>query len=266
MLLGVPMRGRGEVSNEEWAVLEPLLHFRQRPDGRGRPPQDTRAVLNGVLWILPTGAQWRELPKKYPPYQTCHRRFQQWVRSGQLNKALRALARELHGHGLLPLEAGLLDGTFASAKCEKGGLAVGPTKRGKGTKIMAIAAVTSLPLAVTVDSASPHETKLVEETLAGSFLDELPARLIGDRAYDSDPLDRRLERDYGIELIAPNRENRSQTQDGRELRRYKRRWCVERLFAWLQWFRRLVTRYEYHIENFLGMVRLGCMRIMLRYL
>jgi len=64
----------------------------------------------------------------------------------------------------------------------------------------------------------------------------------------------------------PNRENRSQTQDGRKLRRYERRWCVERLFAWLQWFRRLVTRYEYHIENFLGMVRLGCMRIMLRYL
>jgi transposase len=117
------MRGSGEVSNEEWAALEPLLCFRQRPDGRGRPPQDTRAVLNGVLWILRTGAQWQELPKKYPPYQTCHRRFQQWVRSGQLNKALRALARELHGHGLLALEEGLLDGTFASAK--KGGLAVG---------------------------------------------------------------------------------------------------------------------------------------------
>ena len=110
------MRGRGEVSNEEWALLEPLLRFRQRPDGRGRPPQDTRAVLNGVLWILRTGAQWRELPTKYPPYQTCHRRFQQWVRSGQLDKALRALARELHRHGLLPLEEGLLDGTFASAK------------------------------------------------------------------------------------------------------------------------------------------------------
>jgi len=74
--------------------------------------------------------------------------------TGLSNKALRALARELHSHGLLPLEEGLLDGTFASAK--KGGLAVGPTKRGKGTKIMAIAAVTSLPLAVTVDSASPR--------------------------------------------------------------------------------------------------------------
>ena len=101
------MRGRGEVSTEEWVVLEPLLRFRQRPDGRGRPPQDTRAVLNGVLWILRTGAQWRELPKKYPPYQTCHWRFQQWVRSGQLDKALRALAWELHGHGLLPLEEGM---------------------------------------------------------------------------------------------------------------------------------------------------------------
>jgi transposase len=142
---------------------------------------------------------------------------------------------------------------------------VGPTKRGKGTKITAIAAVTSLPLA-TVDSAAPHETKLVDETLAGSFLDELTARLIGDRAYDSDLLDRRLQRDYGIDLIAPNRKNRSQTQDRRKLRRYKRRWCVERLFALLEWFRRLVTRYEYHVENFLGMVRLGCMRIMLRYL
>lgn len=143
---------------------------------------------------------------------------------------------------------------------------MGPTKRGKGTKIMAIAAVTSLPLAVNVDSASPHESQLVEETLAGSFLDELPARLIGDKAYDSDRLDQQLKQDHDIELIAPNRENRSLTQDGRKLRRYKRRWRIERLFAWLQWFRRLVIRYEYHIENFLGMVRLGCMKIMLRYL
>ena len=131
---------------------------------------------------------------------------------------------------------------------------------------MAVATAASVPLAVTVDSASPHESKLVDETLAGSFLDELPERLIGDKAYDSDPLDRHLAEDYGIEMIAPNRENRSPTQDGRALRRYRRRWAVERLFAWLQWFRRLVTRYEYHADNFLGMLRLGCMKIMLRFL
>ncbi len=148
---------------------------------------------------------------------------------------------------------------------EKGDLAVGKTKRGEGTKIMAIAAANSVPLAVTIDSASPHESKLVTETLAGSFLDELCGKLIDGKAHDSDPLDRHLDKEYGIEMIAPNRENRGKTQDGRPLRRYKKRWVVERLFAWLQWFRRLVTRYEFHAKNFLGMVRLGCMKIMLRF-
>ena len=112
-----------------------------------------------------------------------------------------------------------------------------------------------------IDSVSPHESKLVDETLAGSFLDELREKVIGDKAYDSDPLDRHLDEEYGIEMIAPNRENRSKTQDGRALRRC----VVERLFAWLHWFRRLVVRYEFHAENFLGMVRLGCMKIVLRY-
>src|SRR6516225_4470929 len=110
------MRARGEVSDADWAVLEPLLRFPQRDDGRGRPPADTRAVLNGVLWILRTGAQWRELPPKYPPYQTVHGRFQQGVRSGQLEKALRKLAEKLHAEGRLRPKKRLIDGSFASAK------------------------------------------------------------------------------------------------------------------------------------------------------
>jgi transposase len=149
---------------------------------------------------------------------------------------------------------------------EKRGLAVGPTRRGKGTKIVAVAAGNSLPLAVSVQSASPAECTLVEEVLAGSFLDELPARLIGDKAYDSDGLDQKLKSEYGIELIAPNRRKRSKTQDGRKLRRYRKRWKIERLFAWLHNFRRLVTRWEYHIENFLGFVHLACLHLLLRRL
>jgi transposase len=106
----------------------------------------------------------------------------------------------------------------------------------------------------------------VEEVLAGSFLDELPARLIGDKAHDSDALDKKLADAYDIELIAPNRQRRSQTQDRRKLRRYRRRWKVERLFAWMHHFRRLVTRWEYHIENFLGFVQLACLHLLLRHL
>jgi hypothetical protein len=82
---------------------------------------------------------------------------------------------------------------------QKGGSAVGPTRRGKGTKIVAVAADNSLPLAVFVESASPAECQLVEDVLAGSFLERLPARLIGDKAYESDPLDQKLAAGYGIE-------------------------------------------------------------------
>jgi transposase len=144
---------------------------------------------------------------------------------------------------------------------------VGKTKRGKGTKLMALTDASGVPLAVCAASASAHEVTLVETTLAGSFLDEQPQRLIGDRAYDSDPLDAAL-RQRGIEMIAPHRRNRKKpkTQDGRKLRCYKRRWKIERLFAWLGNFRRLVVRYERRVENYLGFVRLGCIVILLRYL
>lgn len=150
---------------------------------------------------------------------------------------------------------------------QKRGLRVGKTKRGKGCKIMAIADGNGLPIAACVTSASPHEVTLVEETLQETFVLEPPERLIGDKAYDSDPLAERLSTEYDIELIAPNRSNRKvRTQDGRSLRRYSRRWKVERLFAWLHNFRRLVTRYEYHADNFQGMVHLACIIILLRYL
>jgi transposase len=92
-----------------------------------------------------------------------------------------------------------------------------------------------------------------------------PLKLIADKAYDSDRLDAQL-REQGIELIAPNRSRRSQTQDRRALRRYRRRWKIERFFAWIQSFRKITVRWEYHIANFLAFVRLACVVILLRYL
>lgn len=252
------------LTNEQWAVLEPLFTKPPRDDCRGRPELPPRAILDGVLWILRTGARWQDLPERYPAYQTVHRRYQAWVKDGTLEHALEALATNLRDRGGLDLREAYIDGTFSSAK--KRGLCVGKTKRGKGTKIMAIADGNGLPVAICVESASPHEVKLVEATLDAMFVDEMPERLIGDKAYDSDPLDERLQQSRGVALIAPHKENRKKaaTQDGRELRRYKRRWKVERLFAWLHNFRRLVVRYERHADNFLGFVRLGCLVILLR--
>jgi len=128
---------------------------------------------------------------------------------------------------------------------------------------MAMADRSGLPLAAHVESASPHEVTLVEATLEARFIEELPDRLIGDKAYDSDGLDEQLKED-GIEMIAPNRKNRKKTQDGRPLRRYKRRWKVERLIAWLQNSRRVGVRWEFSPENSLGFVQLACILILLR--
>lgn len=108
----------------QWKLLAPLFPPQEmRSDRRGRPFRDPRDVLNGVLWILRTGAPWKDLPDRYPPYQTCHRRYQAWVQDGTLENVLRALAKDLHDRGGLDLRECFIDGSFAAAK--KGGLALG---------------------------------------------------------------------------------------------------------------------------------------------
>jgi len=130
---------------------------------------------------------------------------------------------------------------------------------------MAIADGHGLPLSVSTHEASRHEVKLVEKTLSKRFIKAKPKRMIGDKAYDSDRLDRAM-KVLKVKMIAPHKENRKSTptQDGRELRRYKRRWKVERLFAWIQNFRRCNTRYEYYEANFLGFIQLACIIILIR--
>ena len=109
--------------------------------------------------------------------------------------------------------------------------------------------------------------RLVEAALDERVIADVPERLIGDKAYDSDGLDQKLMQNYGTEMIAPNKSNRRiKTQDGRPLRRFARRWKIERLFAWLFNFRRLVVRYEYHADNFQGFIHLAAAVILLRYL
>ena len=251
-----------DLTHEQWVLIGPFLpKLTRRKDGRGRPWRENRAMLNGILWTLRTGAPWADLPDRYPSYQTCHRRFQQWVRAGVLRSILEVLAQALHDEGYLDLQETFTDGSFAPAK--QGGAGVGKTKRGKGSKIMVIADRRGLPIAVHVESATPHEVTMVHATLA-QFVRQRPVRLIGDNAYESDRLDAALAR-QGVELIAPHRRTRRhRTQDGRPLRRYQRRWKIERLFAWFQNFRRLVVRYERFTENSLGMLPLACCLILLR--
>jgi transposase len=182
-----------------------------------------------------------------------------WSMEGGLGTTV-AEARSPRPHPL-----GRSDGRWYIFLGEKRGESVGKTKRGKGSKIMVLADGRGLPLGAEIASASPHEVKLIEPLLDQRILPIKPRRLIYDLAADSDPLRTRLAK-RGIELVCPHREIRKKppTQDGRKLRRYRRRWKIERSIGWLQNFRRLVTRYEYYAHLFHGFVQLACLIVVMR--
>jgi len=152
------------------------------------------------------------LPQCYPNYKTVHRRFQTWCRNEILRDVLTDIANGLRERGALDEEECFIDATFAMAK--GGGTAIGATKRGKGLKIMAIVDRHGLPLSVSTHAANHHEVRLVQLCFDFYMIEAKPENLIGDRAYDSYPLDEQLRRD-GIEMIAPHRSNRSSRDAGR---------------------------------------------------
>ncbi len=105
------------LSHKQWSYIAPLLpELPKRKDGRGRPWRDSREVLEGILWVLNTGAQWSALPKEYPPYQTCHRRFQQWREAGVMKMLLTALTQDLERSHCVQLHECYIDGSFSAAK------------------------------------------------------------------------------------------------------------------------------------------------------
>jgi transposase len=249
--------------DEQWERIREYFPEENIPEGRpGRKPVPAREVLEAVLWILNTGAQWHMLPQCYPNYKTVHRRFQQWCEREVLREVLTQLANALREQGDIDERESFIDACFASAK--GGGDAIGKTRRGKGVKILAIVDRHGLPLSVSTHAANHHEVTLVQLSFDFYMIEAKPQNLIGDKAYDSDALDQELKKE-GVELIAPHRSNRKlKTQDGRRLRRYTRRWIVERFFAWLQWKRRLLVRWEYYASNFLGFVQLACILMLLK--
>jgi transposase len=111
-----------DLTDQQWAPLESLLTGpkKWRPGGRGRPPRPARSVLNGMLWVMRTGAPWHDLPRRYPSYSTCFRRFEQWRIDGALRRALAVLYQHLRKRGRVNDVESFIDGSYVAAK--RGGL------------------------------------------------------------------------------------------------------------------------------------------------
>lgn len=151
---------------------------------------------------------------------------------------------------------------------------MGKTKRGKGSKWMVVVDGKGIPLGVRIVSATPAEVTLAEETLKSIRVPrkgrgrpkQKPKRVVADKGYDSGPLRERMW-ERGIDLIVPARKDRMHIfYDGRKLRRYKKRWKVERFFAWIGGFRHLVVRYDRSLVIYTAFFHMACVIIALRWL
>jgi len=253
-----------QLTDEQLEWLADRIPDAPRSARGGRPPADKRKVIRGIFWILDNGAKWKDLPRRFGSKSTVHRWFQTWVREGVFDRVMREAGRCVEEHGGYRLYECFIDGTFSKAK--GGGDGIGCTRAGKGVKIMVLVDARGLPVAVDTTSASPAECRLVQRLFDFMLTAEVPPRVIGDKAYDSEALDEALAY-QGIEMIAPHRSNRrpdTRTQDGRTLRRYRRRWTVERTISWFQNFRRLCIRWEKSTKLFSGFLHLGCTILLLK--
>jgi transposase len=234
------------ITDEKWKYFQ---QFFCKTSNKGRPRSwDDRLVLEAILYVLSNGLKWESLPEKYPPKSTVYSRFRLWCDTGAFI-ALRDTLLEIFYENKSTLETCFIDGTFVRSVC--GGDQIGLTKMGKGSKIMALVDDKSVPVAAIATSAQPHEISLVLDTLNDCPILEKIKSIVGDKAYDSDSHDEAL-RAKGINLIAPHKKNRKRpkTQDGRSLRKYSKRWVVERFFAWMKPARRLLVRFDKKISVF----------------
>ena len=225
---------------------------------------DKRKMVAGIFWILDNGAKWKDLPTEYGAKSTMPRWFCRWAKQGVGENIRREAGRCVEERDGFRLYECFVDGTFSKAR--QGGDGIGPTKAGKGVKITLLIDASRLQVAAYSTNASPDEITLVQGLFDITVTSAKPERIIGDRAYDSDKLDAALAQE-DIEIIEPHRSNRRPeniTQDGRPLRRYKRRWNVERSISWLQNFRRRCTRQEKSTCLFQGILHLICSILLLK--
>jgi transposase len=246
---------RHALSDTEWRVIAPILPCKPR----GVPRVDDRRVLNGIFWILRSGAPWRDLPERYGPYTTCYNRFVRWRRAGVWDRILAAIS---HGDDA---EVQMIDSTIvrahqhASCIQNNDSEGFGRSRGGLTTKIHAVVDANGLPLQVMITGGQQHDS-----LMALALLEGLPSggMVLADKAYDATEIRTFVSSRGGWANIPPRRTRRDPICFSPYL--YRHRNHVERFFNRMKHCRRIATRYEKHAANFLAFVKLAAIRLWLR--
>ncbi len=271
---------RHVLTDREWEAIKGELppEDERRP---GRPWISHRLVISGILWILGTGAPWRDLPEKFGKWKTVYNRFGRWTKQGHWDRIYAKRLDMMAADGEIDQEQWNVDGTITRAHRCAGGApppdrkknpqepedhAVGRSRGGYSTKLHFVVCGHGFALGVTATAGQDHESKEFENVLEYGVLlgDETdwPEAVAGDKAYSSNQ--NRLwltERD--IEDVIPTRSNETPNEDF-DKEKYRERNIVERLIGWLKEFRRVATRYEKNATHYLAMVKLGIIRRLLK--
>jgi transposase len=270
------------MTDTRYALLDDLL---PRNGKRGGQWNDHRTTLDGISWILHTGAQWRELPERYGKWNSVYDRFRRWRKDGTLDRLLERLHQRLDARGRIDLDLWCIDATsIRASRAAAGALrkkpvsgepadhALGRSRGGFGTELHLIVDGHGIPLAVAASPGQAHESKLLEPVLEAVRLRRpgrgrprrRPRRLAGDKGY-SYPRIRRYLRRRGIVAVIPTRKDQRRNPHF-DKATYRRRNVVERCVNWLKEDRRLGTRHEKLAVNFLAIAKLAMIRRCLRLL
>jgi transposase len=273
---------RHSLSDDHFAVIAPLLPAGDRP---GRPWKAHRRVIDGILWVLHTGAPWRDLPREtYGPWQTVYERFNRWSKDGTWGRLLEALHARLDAKGKIDWGLFCIDGSSVRASRAAAGAsptdgsaaepsdhALGRSRGGFGSKIHLVCDGKGLPMAVTVTAGQRHESTEFAAVLGEVRVPQpvgrprcRPLSLAADKGYSYTRIRRHLRR-RGIKGVIPTREDQRRIPTF-DKAAYRRRNVVERCVGWMKESRRLATRFEKLAENFLAMVKLAMLERLLKAL
>ncbi len=274
------MRRRYELSTRQWHRLEPLLPHSTHHGGKGHPWLPHHPLLNGILWVLHTGAPWRDVPERYGPWQTVYDRFNRWRADGTWAKLLTHLLDHLERHGRLGHRLWCVDATIIRASRAAGGArkqpalqarlagrrgvqvleppdhALGYSRGGFGTKVHLLVEQHGIVVGIHLTPGQRHECKGFEPLMGHVLLSHhsgqayWPEQLIGDRGY-SYPEVRQWIKRHHIKAVIPTRKDQPREAEF-DKETYRKRNIIERVNGWYKECRRLGTRYEKLAVNMLA--------------
>jgi putative transposase len=261
------------VSDKFWEKVEPLIPPAPSHAKGGRSRMDDREAFAAMIYVLRTGIQWNALPREIGASSTVHDRYQEWERLGFFEELWRAGLLEYDELEGIEWEWQAIDGAMTKAPLGRGATGKNPTDRAKmGTKRSMLTDGAGIPLAVAIEGANRHDSRLLVATLDGLVVarpapegeeDSPEQHLCLDAAYDSEPVRQELEaRSYEPHISPAEEKKRSERKRARQHPGGRaRRWVVERTHSWLNRSRRLLVRWEKKTENYLGFIHLACAQL-----